>query len=303
MNRKIGLVERAIERLSPLESACTLCPRDCRVDRTKGAEGVCRTGRQASVSHALLHFGEEPVISGASGSGTIFFSGCNLKCVFCQNYEISHDLEGEEATPGRLTALMFRVRELGCHNLNLVTPTHVVPQVLEALESAVEDGFDLPIVYNTGGYDSLEVLRLLDGVVDIYMPDMKYGDAGPALSHSHVPDYPAVNRAAVREMHRQVGDLVLDRGGIAFRGLLVRHLVLPDGLAGSESVFRFLAGEVSRSTWVNVMAQYRPAYRARHLPPLDRAPTEEEVDEARALARLFGLALLEDRSFPRPVVP
>ncbi len=249
------------------------------------------------------HHGEEDPIRGWRGSGTVFFSRCNLKCDFCQNSGISQLGEGREATPGALAGIFLALQQEGCHNVNLVSPTHVLPQILEALVSAADAGLSIPLVWNTGGYESLSSLALLDGVVDIYMPDMKYGDAGPALSHSHVPDYPAVNRAAVREMHRQVGDLVLDRGGIAFRGLLVRHLVLPGGLAGSESVFRFLAGEVSRSTWVNVMAQYRPAYRARHLPPLDRAPTEEEVDEARALARLFGLALLEDRSFPRPVVP
>lgn len=270
--------------------ACDLCGRHCRIDRTFGPlRGSCRTGERAVVASWGPHHGEEDPIRGSRGSGTVFFANCNLACEFCQNSDLSHLGEGREATPTALAAIFLALQEEGCHNVNLVSPTHVLPQVLEALRLAAESGLTLPLVWNSGGYDSPEALALLDGVVDIYMPDMKYGDARTALRLSHVPDYPAVNRAAVKEMHRQVGDLVLNANGVAVRGLLVRHLVLPGGLAGSEEVFRFLAGEVSTNTWLNVMGQYHPAWKARELPPLDRTPTAGELSEARALAARYGL--------------
>jgi putative pyruvate formate lyase activating enzyme len=241
------------------------------------------------------HHGEEEPIRGSRGSGTVFFSYCNLACDFCQNFDLSRLGEGREATPMALSAIFLALQDEGCHNVNLVSPTHVLPQVLEALHLAAGAGLALPLVWNTGGYDSPEALELLDGVVDVYMPDMKYGDAATAERLSGIPDYPAVNRAAVREMHRQVGDLLLDEEGVAVRGLLVRHLVLPGGLAGSESVFRFLAEEVSRDTWLNVMDQYHPAFRASLHPPLDRRPTPEELAEARELARALGLKRPDER--------
>jgi putative pyruvate formate lyase activating enzyme len=284
-----GELARRRERATALLERCSLCPRRCGVNRLEDERGVCGVGRLAVVSSAHAHFGEEAALVGDRGSGTVFFGGCNLKCVFCQNHEISHDLAGEEATPGRLAALMFRVRELGCHNLNLVTPTHVVPQALEALESAVEGGFDLPIVYNTGGYESLDVLSLLDGVVDIYMPDVKFLDAAASKRYAGGEDYPAVVRAAVREMHRQVGDLELSEDGIALRGLLVRHLVMPGMLADTKRIVEFLAGEISRDTYMNVMAQYRPEHRSREHPPLDRPVSRDEWREAVRLARGAGL--------------
>ncbi|HSD65902.1 MAG TPA: radical SAM protein, partial [Vicinamibacteria bacterium] len=270
--------------------ACDLCGRRCGSDRLAGTLlGACRTGERAVVASWGPHHGEEAPVSGTRGSGTVFFSFCNLACEFCQNADVSRLGEGREATPMALAAIFLALQDEGCHNLNLVSPTHVLPQVLEALPLAAASGFSLPLVWNTGGYDSLEALLLLDGVVDVYMPDMKYGDAGIARAFSGVEDYPAVNRAAVKEMHRQVGDLLLDEEGVAVRGLLVRHLVLPGGLAGSEEVFRFLATEVSAGTYLNVMAQYRPAYRARLHPPLDRTPTEEELAAAFALAARHGL--------------
>lgn len=268
---------------------CNLCGRRCGADRTGPSRGSCRTGEKAVVASWGPHHGEEGPIRGRRGSGTVFFSFCNLACDYCQNFGLSRLGEGRETSPTALVAIFLALQEEGCHNVNLVSPTHVLPQVLEALRLAAGSGLAIPLVWNSGGYDSPEALALLDGVVDVYMPDMKYGDGQTALRYSHVPDYPAVNRAAVKEMHRQVGDLVLDGEGVAVRGLLVRHLVLPGGLAGSEEVFRFLAREVGTNTWLNVMGQYHPAFRAMELPPLDRVPTEAELAEARSLAARYGL--------------
>ena len=282
-----ALAARRDRAISILER-CRLCPRECGVNRAAGEAGVCSTGRNALVSSAYPHFGEEAPLVGSSGSGTIFFSGCSLKCLFCQNYEISHLAQGEETTAKRLAFLMLRLQETGCHNINLVTPTHVVPQILEALELAARNGLRLPIVYNTGGYDSIDGLRLLDGIVDIYMPDVKYLSSAPAAEYSDAADYPEVIRNVVREMHRQVGDLEISADGIAIRGLLVRHLVMPGLLDDTARVAAFLAG-VSRDTYVNVMDQYRPEYLAGEHPPLDRPLSRDEWREALRLARAAGL--------------
>ncbi|HEY5133727.1 MAG TPA: hypothetical protein VII85_08595 [Candidatus Krumholzibacteriaceae bacterium] len=283
-----ALAARRDRAISILER-CRLCPRECGVNRAAGETGVCRTGRNALVSSAHPHFGEEAPLVGSSGSGTIFFSGCNLKCLFCQNHEISHLAQGDETTAKRLAFLMLRLQETGCHNINLVTPTHVVPQMLEALELAARGGLRLPIVYNTGGYDSIEGLRLLDGIIDIYMPDVKYLSSAPAAEYSDAADYPDVIRNVVREMHRQVGDLEISADGIAIRGLLVRHLVMPGLLDDTARVAAFLADEISRDTYVNVMDQYRPKYLAREHPPLDRPLSRDEWREALRLARAAGL--------------
>jgi putative pyruvate formate lyase activating enzyme len=282
-----ALAARRDRAISILER-CRLCPRECGVNRAAGETGICRTGRNALVSSATPHFGEEAPLVGSSGSGTIFFAGCSLKCLFCQNYEISHLAQGEEAASRRLAFSMLRLQEMGCHNINLVTPTHVVPQILEALELAARGGLRLPIVYNTGGYDSIEGLRLLDGIVDIYMPDVKYLTSAPAAEYSGAADYPEVIRGVVREMHRQVGDLEISADGIAIRGLLVRHLVMPGLLDDTARVAAFLA-DVSRDTYVNVMDQYRPEYLAREHPPLDRPLSRDEWREALRLARAAGL--------------
>ena len=279
---------RVAAALSLLE-ACRLCPRTCGVNRLDGKTGVCRTGRRAIVSSAAPHFGEEKPLVGNRGSGTIFFSGCNLKCLFCQNYEISHLLAGDEVSAGRLAMLMLHLQKIGCHNLNLVTPTHVVPQILEALELAVKGGFRLPIVYNTGGYDALEVIRLLDGIVDIYMPDIKYLSQEAAKEYSDAEDYPTVIKKVIREMHRQVGDLVISPEGIATRGLLVRHLVMPGMLEDTDRIVSFLAGNISQDTYINIMAQYRPEYLAYEHPPLDRPLSRDEWREALRRARAAGL--------------
>ncbi len=288
------LRERVLQAYRRLE-ACDICPRACGANRREGALGTCRTGEEARVSSYGPHHGEEGPLVGFGGSGTIFFTWCNLQCLYCQNYEISQLGEGEEVGPEELAAMMLRLQEMGCHNINLVSPSHVVPQILAAVLIAAQAGLCLPLVYNTGGYDALATLALLDGVVDIYMPDIKYADEATARRLSRVEDYPARNRAAVAEMHRQVGDLQLDQRGIALRGLLVRHLVLPAGLAGTAETVRWLAAQVSPATYLNLMDQYRPCYRAGELPELSRRLTRAEYAEALRLAREAGLARL-DRS-------
>lgn len=273
---------------------CDLCARYCHVNRLEGTRGaVCRTGERAVVHSYGPHHGEEDPLRGWGGSGTIFFSWCNLRCVFCQNWEISQKGIGREVEPEELAQMMLELQAQGCHNINLVSPSHVVAQILAAVRDAAQRGLRLPLVYNTGGYDSLEALRLLDGVIDIYMPDMKYGDSETAHQYSHVRNYVEVNQVAVREMHRQVGDLVQDERGIARRGLLVRHLVLPGGLANSERVLAFIADEISPDTYLNLMDQYFPCYRASDFPPLDRPITSEEYRHALALAERHGLRRLD----------
>jgi putative pyruvate formate lyase activating enzyme len=269
---------------------CDLCARYCHVDRLRTTEGaVCRTGARAVVHSWGAHHGEEDPLRGWRGSGTIFFSWCNLRCVFCQNWDISQKGHGREVEPEELAAIMLALQAEGCHNINLVSPSHVVAQIVAAVALAADRGLQLPLVYNTGGYDSPEALALLEGIVDIYMPDMKYGDSAIARRYSRVRDYVTVNRAAVKEMHRQVGDLVLDERGIARRGLLVRHLVLPGDLAGSEQVLAFIADELSPNTYVNLMDQYRPCYRADDYPPLDRPLLDGEFAAVQALAARLGL--------------
>jgi len=272
---------------------CTLCPRECKVDRTAGKFGVCRTGDKPFVSSWGPHFGEERPLVGTHGSGTIFFGNCNLGCIFCQNYTISHLGEGSEMTHERLAEIMLELQARSCHNINLVTPTHQMPMILHALSMAAGQGLALPIVYNCGGYESLEAVGLLDGVVDIYMPDFKYSDSKMSLLYSKAMDYPAVAKTVIREMHRQVGDLVMDQSGVAVQGLLLRHLVLPDGIAGTREVVRFVAEELSRNTYVNIMDQYRPCYKAFDHPPLNRLITENELMEAVKLALEAGLTRLD----------
>ena len=275
---------------------CDLCARYCRVDRLQGTKGaVCRTGEQAIVHSYGPHFGEEDPLRGNRGSGTIFFSWCNLRCVFCQNWEISHKGMGEPVTPEKLAQMMLELQAMGCHNINLVSPSHVVAQILAAVKIAAQQGLVLPLVYNTGGFDSLEALALLDGVVDIYMPDLKYGNSDTARRYSGVRDYVALNQAAVREMHRQVGDLVMDSEGIARRGLLIRHLVMPGLLEETAEVLRFIADELSPNSYINLMDQYHPCYRADEYPPLDRPLDRSEYLQAVEIAANCGLERLDRR--------
>lgn len=277
---------------------CDLCPRNCGHDRLAGKLGVCQTGEFARVASYGPHLGEEAPLRGRFGSGTIFFAGCSLCCQYCQNHDISQSRAGrigyaQEISPQDLAVVMLELQSMGCHNINLVTPTHVVPQILEALVLAAAAGLRLPLVYNTGGYDTLETLRLLDGVIDIYLPDMKYSSPRAGLHYSKVRDYPAHNQAAVREMHRQVGDLQLDERGLAVRGLMVRHLVLPNGLAGSADIFAFLAQEIGPDTYVNVMGQYRPEFNAARFPRINRPVNRDEVEAAVRMAREAGLRRLD----------
>ena len=289
------LAERAARAHRHLED-CDLCARYCRVNRLRTTKGaVCRTGERAVVHSHGPHHGEEDPLRGTYGSGTIFFSWCNLRCTYCQNWDISQKGLGREVEPDELARMMLELQAQGCHNINFVSPSHVVAQIIAAVDIAVRQGLRLPLVYNTGGYDSVEALRLLDGIVDIYMPDMKYSDSAEGHRLSHVRDYVAMNRAAVREMHRQVGDLVLDTAGVACRGLLVRHLVLPENLAGTDDVLRFLAEQISLDTYVNVMDQYRPCYRAHENASLDRRLTRAEFLHAIERARRLGLDRLDSR--------
>ena len=288
-----GELGERVARARSILKSCELCPRRCKVDRLQGETGMCRTAAEAVVSSHGPHYGEEAPLVGLHGSGTIFFTYCNLRCMFCQNYPISQLGEGRAASKGEIAKMMLSLQERGCHNINLVTPTHVVPHILEALEVAAGLGLSIPLVYNCGGYESLETLKLLDGIVDIYMPDMKYSDERNARRFSGVKDYPSVNRAAVKEMHRQVGDLQVDERGVAKRGLLVRHLTLPHGIAGTEGVVRFIAEEVSRDTYLNVMAQYYPAHRAFKIPALSRPLLRQEFVDAVNLARQHGLERLD----------
>jgi putative pyruvate formate lyase activating enzyme len=280
-------VQHARDRLL----ACNLCGRRCGVNRHRRL-GACRTGPRARLASFGPHHGEEAVLRGWAGSGTIFFGSCNLHCVYCQNAEVSQSQSGSLTTACELAEIMLWLQARGCHNINLVSPTQVVPMILEAVAEAAMRGLRLPLVYNTGGYDSPEALALLDGVVDIYMPDMKYADPEVAARLSGVQDYPAVNAQAVLEMHRQVGDLVLDKAGLARRGLLVRHLVLPAGLSGTEAILDFLAAEISPHTALNLMDQYRPAHRASEFPELRRRTSSEEFRAAWRAAQDVGLTRL-----------
>ena len=270
---------------------CTLCPRQCKVDRTKDQTGFCGIADTAVVSSVGPHFGEESVLVGRGGSGTIFFAGCNLGCIFCQNFDISHNRHGSQVTIEKLAEAMLGLQNYGCSNINFVTPTHVIPAIAAAIELARKKGLTLPTVYNTGGYDSVETLKLLDGFIDIYMPDMKYSESDVAKELSSAPDYPQINFAAVKEMHRQVGDLKT-KNGVAIRGLLVRHLVLPENLAGSFEIIDFLAEEISLSTTINVMDQYRPCFKASEHSGINRRATREEFQSAQQYALQKGLNVL-----------
>ena len=286
-----GELKRRVEKALRMLESCRVCPHNCEVNRHEGELGYCKTGRRAIVSSYFPHHGEEFPIRGYRGSGTIFFSYCNMRCVYCQNYEISHFGEGKEVKPEDLANMMLELQDLGCHNINLVSPSHVVPQILEALLIAVEKGLSIPIVYNTSSFDSLESLRLLDGVVDIYLADLKYLSKEYGRKYSKVRDYPSHAMSAIREMYRQVGPLQVDEKGIAIRGVLIRHLVLPNDLSTTAEVMEFLRSIDPRMA-VNVMSQYRPCHRAWDYPELSRRITFEEFQRA---VRLAGpMRLIED---------
>jgi len=272
-------------------SHCVLCPRKCQVNRNEGQTGFCGIACLPVVSSVGPHFGEESILVGAGGSGTIFFAGCNLGCIFCQNFEISHLRHGHQVTIDQLAQSMLDLQNQGCSNINFVTPTHIIPAVTAAIELARGKGLTLPTVYNTGGYDSVETLKLLEGYIEIYMPDMKYADSNASKELSNAADYPQINQQAVKEMHRQVGDLQVENG-LATRGLLIRHLVLPENLAGSFEIIDFLAEYISPRTAINIMNQYHPCYKAGSHPKINRRPTSEEFTSARRYALQKGLNVL-----------
>ena len=290
------LYRRSRAAIKRLEN-CKVCPRNCEVNRLENEIALCKTGRHAIVSSAFPHFGEEDCLRGINGSGTIFFSMCNLKCVFCQNYDISQEGEGIEVTPEQLSVMMVDLQKQGCHNINFVTPEHVVPQILEALPMAVQLGLRIPLVYNTGAYDSMDSMRLMDGVVDIYMPDFKYWDTSLSKKYLIAKNYPGAARQIIKEMHRQVGDLVFDETGLAKRGVLVRHLVMPDAMEDTQHIMRHLARKISPHTYVNIMSQYRPAGKVstKKYPEINRKVTRGEVETTLSVAQKEGLYRFDTR--------
>jgi len=282
------LKKKAEQALKSL-SSCSICPRKCRVDRIKGKLGFCKTGALARVCSYMPHHGEEPPISGSEGSGTIFFSHCNMACAYCQNYEFSQQGQGREVATEELAQFMLELQNLGCHNINLVTPTHVMPQILQALTIAIPKGLKIPIVYNTGGYELPEIIRLLEGIVDVFMPDMRYADSAVAKKYSAAPDYPKYNQEAVKEMQRQVGVAQIDNQGIIKKGVIIRHLVLPNKLSGTQKIMEFIARELSDDTYISLMSQYLPYYRAKEFPEISRRLTQQEYDEAKEIMHSLGL--------------
>ncbi|MFZ5969211.1 MAG: radical SAM protein [Bacillota bacterium] len=289
-----GEFENRVHKLNTMLENCVLCPHQCQVNRKKGERGYCRTLEKAVVSGAEAHFGEEKELVGRHGSGTIFFSHCNLKCVFCQNYEISFCGEGEEVTAEALANTMLYLQKRNCHNINLVSPGHIVPQIAEAIFIAAKKGLHIPIVYNTNGYDLTDTLQLLDGIVDIYMPDIKFADDEIAQKYLGVKKYFSIAANAAKEMYGQVGNLVTDDRNIAYRGLMIRHLVMPENITGTEKIMKFIADELSKDTYVNIMAQYYPMHKAYEFEALRRRITKEEFSNAILSAKAAGLRNIRD---------
>jgi len=288
-----GILSQRVKELYSIYENCHLCPRDCRVDRTKGETGKCNATSKVKVSDAFPHFGEEPPLVGKKGSGTIFFSNCGLRCVFCQNYKISIEGEGVEISDERLADLMIKLQKVRCHNINLVTPTHYVPSIVNALQKAIKNGLHIPLVYNTSGYETLETLQLLDGIVDIYLPDCKFMDPKHAAKYSgETYNYPYYAQIALKEMHRQVGVLEVDGKRIAVRGLMIRHLIIPNGISGTEKFLKYVAENFPKNTYLNLMAQYRPEYKAFDYPKIARRLKRSEYQEAVRLAKKYGLIRL-----------
>jgi putative pyruvate formate lyase activating enzyme len=288
-----GLLKEKIKKAYKILKSCTICPRRCKVNRLSDERGICKTGKKAKVSSFDPHFGEEAPLVGTNGSGTIFFTHCNLLCNFCQNFDISHEGFGSEVDDKQLAHMMLTLQEDGCHNINFVTPSHVVPQILSALAIAAPKGLNIPLIYNSGGYDSIESLKILEGVFDIYMPDFKFWDPKISELTCDAPDYPEIARLALLEMHRQVGDLNIDENGIAQRGLLIRHLVLPDNLAGTRDIMKFIANKISKNSYVNIMAQYRPCGNASKVRQLRRHLDGNEFKEALRIAEEEGITRLD----------
>jgi len=285
-NSRLGkITEKAFTMLE----SCSICPRRCKVNRLKNEKGFCKTGFKPKVCSYMPHHGEEPPISGMRGSGAIFFSHCNMACVYCQNYEFSQLGQGREVDFEELAKIMLELQGMGCHNINLVTPTHVLPQILKALESAIPKGLKIPIVYNTGGYELPEIIKLLEGIVDIYLPDMRYADSEAAVKYSSAPDYPEYNQAAVKEMQRQAGVARMDNEGIIKSGLVIRHLVLPNNLSGTDKIMRFIKEDISEDTYISLMSQYLPYHKAAEFSEICRRLQHKEYEEAKLIMQRYGL--------------
>ncbi|MDD4979971.1 MAG: radical SAM protein [Candidatus Omnitrophica bacterium] len=284
-----GKLDSISEEIFAMLSSCTICPRKCKVNRLKDKKGFCRTGLKPKVYSFMAHHGEEPPVSGRRGSGTIFFSGCNMACAYCQNYEFSQLGGGREIEIEALADFMLQLQEAGCHNINLVTPTHCLPQILKALSLAIPKGLKIPLVYNTSGYELPEIIKLLDGIVDIYLADMRYADNAQAIKYSRAPDYPKFNQASLKEMHRQVGIAQMDEQAIIERGLIIRHLALPDDISGTDKIMRFIARELSADSYISLMSQYSPYYKAEEFPGIARRITRQEYLDAKAAMEKYGL--------------
>jgi len=284
-----GKLKEISDKAYGLLASCCICPRKCKVNRLKDKTGYCKTGLKAKVFSSMLHHGEEPPVSGSKGSGTIFFSNCNMRCAYCQNYEFSQEGGGREVTENELSLMMLKLQEEGAHNINLVTPTHIMPQILKALSTAVENGLKIPLVYNTSGYELNSSIKMLGGIVDVYLADMRYADTEMALKYSDAPDYPANSRESLKEMHSQVGQVRLDKNGVIIKGLIIRHLVLPEGISDTEKIMRFISSELSASTYISLMSQYLPCCKAAGIKELSRRITRQEYEEAKAILEEYGL--------------
>ena len=285
-----GSLNKIIEKTFKMLESCCICPRKCKVNRLKDERGFCKTGLKPRVCSFMPHHGEEPPISGPQGSGTIFFSHCNMACVYCQNYEFSQLGQGRDVEFEELASFMLELQKMSCHNINLVTPTHVMPQILKALEIAISQGLNLPIVYNTGGYELPQIIKLLDGIVDIYLPNMRYAEEAAAIKYSSAPDYPKYNQEAVKEMQRQVGVANIDNAGIIKRGIVIRHLVLPNNIAGTDKIMKFISEEISQDSYISLMSQYLPYYKASSFKEISRRITKQEYAAAKQTMQKYGLS-------------
>ncbi len=284
-----GCLDSIIKQAYKLLNSCSLCPRKCGVNRLNNEKGFCKTGLDPVVYSFMSHQGEEPPVSGARGSGTIFFSNCNMACVYCQNYEFSQQGRGEEVSCEVLAGYMLDLQKMKCHNINLVTPTHVLPQILGALKIAIKGGLEIPLVYNTGGYELVEIIKLLDGIVDIYLADMRYSDSDVSSKYSLAPDYPRYNQESIKEMRSQTVSDIIDKDGIIRRGLIIRHLVLPNNISGTDKVMRFISQELSKDSLVSLMSQYLPYYKASEFKDIDRRLTHKEYERAKEIMEEYGL--------------
>lgn len=285
-----GKLDKAIETAYRLLESCSICPRKCKINRLKDQRGFCKTGLNAEVYSYLSHHGEEPPISGEKGSGTIFFAHCNMACVYCQNYEFSQKMrQGGGISDLELAQIMLKLQKTGCHNINLVSPTHIMPQILKALKIAIEAGLNIPLIYNTSGYELAETIKLLDGIIDVYLPDMRYADPELSKKYSLAPDYPACNQASVKEMHRQVGLVKTDHNDIIEKGMIIRHLVLPDNISGTEKIMKFISEEISTENYISLMSQYTPYYKAGDYAELSRRISLQEYEKAQKIMEKYGL--------------